>query len=101
MIEKLVYLCHEYGGNSKNAELIKALHVELSLKHPEILFISPVQAVGHLYFHVPYEKGMEYCLTLLDLCDEMWTFGERSLSEGCRIEKEYCARYRIPIVEKG
>jgi hypothetical protein len=44
---------------------------------------------------------MVYCLTLLDMCDEMWTFGSKSMSRGCMIEKRYCERYKIPIVERG
>jgi hypothetical protein len=35
------------------------------------------------------------------MCDEMWTFGSKSMSRGCMIEKRYCERYNIPIVERG
>ncbi len=33
--------------------------------------------------------------------DEMWTFGSKSMSRGCMIEKRYCERYKIPIIERG
>lgn len=100
MIEKVVYICHEFGGKKANYDKITRLVVQLSELYPEVLFLSPVHAVGFMYYEVDYDKGMEYCLTLLDMCDEMWTFGEFSNSKGCLIEKDYCVRYQIPVIEK-
>jgi hypothetical protein len=100
-IEKVVYICHEYGGNPENAAKVAKLVTELSLKYPEIVFVSPVHAFGFMYRDVSYIHGMIQCLTLLDMCTEMWVFGEKSNSRGCKIEKEYCDRYKIPIVERG
>jgi hypothetical protein len=45
-----------------------------------------------------YDEGMTHCLTLLDLCTEIWIFGD---SKGTRIEREYAKKIQIPIVEKG
>lgn len=101
MIEKVVYICHEFGGKRENADIIAAIVKDLSRQHPEICFISPVHSFGFMYDTVSYEKGMEYCLTLLDMSDEMWTFGSKSMSRGCMIEKRYCERYKIPIIERG
>ncbi len=101
MIEKVVYVCHEFGGKKENAEKVARLIEQFVNVYPNICFISPIHAFGYIYDSVGYDKGVEYCLTLLDMCDEMWTFGSKSRSRGCTIEKEYCHRYKIPIVERG
>lgn len=100
-IEKVVYICHEYGGDPVNADKVAKLVTELSLQYPQIVFVSPVHAFGFMYHAVGYEHGMIQCLTLLDMCTEMWVFGESSMSKGCKIEKAYCKKYKIPIVERG
>jgi len=100
-MEKLVYICHEFGGKQENADKVATLIKKLIAIHPNICFLSPHHAIGFFYHDVSYEKGMEYCLTLLDMCDEMWTFGSKSMSKGCMIEKDYCKRYKIPIIEMG
>ncbi|HLT42440.1 MAG TPA: DUF4406 domain-containing protein [Sphingobacteriaceae bacterium] len=99
--EKLVYICHEFGGRRENIKRVTRLVRHLVNQYPEICFLSPVHATGFLYHELDYEEGMEYCLTLLDMCDEMWTFGSKSMSRGCMIEKEYCKKYKIPIIERG
>lgn len=101
MMEKLVYICHEFGGKQENIERVTKLIKKLIRVYPDICFLSPIHATGFFYHDVSYEKGMEYCLTLLDMCDEMWVFGSKSMSKGCMIEKNYCKRYRIPIIERG
>ena len=101
MINKVVYVCHEFGGKKENAEKVARL-IELFFDvYPNICFVSPIRTFGYMYESVDYDKGMEYCLTLLNMCDEMWTFGSKSMSRGCMIEKRYCERYKIPIVERG
>lgn len=101
MIDKVVYICHEFGGKKENAEKVARL-IELFVDvYPNICFMSPIHTFGYLYDSVDYDTGMEYCLTLLDMCDEMWTFGSKSMSRGCMVEKRYCERYNIPIIERG
>lgn len=99
--DKLVYICHEFGGKQENVEKVTKLVRSLIKAYPDICFLSPIHATGFFYHDLSYEEGMEYCLTLLDMCDEMWTFGTKSMSKGCMIEKKYCKRYKIPIVERG
>jgi len=101
MIEKVVYVCHEFGGKKENAERVARLIRLFANVYSNICFISPIHTFGYLYDSVDYNKGVEYCLTLLDMCDEMWTFGSKSMSRGCLIEKRYCERYKIPIIERG
>lgn len=100
MIEKVVYISHQFGGKKENYDKVTELVTKLSIMYPEICFVSPIHATGFMYDKVSYEQGMEYCLTLLDMCDEMWVFGEFSESIGCMIEKEYCKAHNIPIIEK-
>ena len=100
MIDKVVYVCHEFGVK-ENAEKVARL-IELFVNvYPNICFMSLIHTFGYLYDSVDYDTGIEYCLTLLDMCDEMWTFGSKSMSRGCMIEKEYCKKYKIPIIERG
>ncbi len=101
MIEKVVYVSHEFGGKQENADKVAKLVTELTLFHPEICFISPIHAFGFMYHDTDYERGIELCLTLLDMCEELWVFGEYSNSRGCLIEKQYAKNHKIPIIEKG
>ncbi len=99
-MDKLIYICHQFGGEQKNVLQVERLIKGLIKYHPTYCFLSPLHATGFLYKELTYDKGMEYCLTLLDMCDEMWVFGEFSQSKGCLLEKEYCKQYNIPIIEK-
>ena len=97
-MDKLVYICHEFGGKQENIDRVGELVKGLLKVHPEYCFLSPLHATGFLYNEMTWENGMEYCLTLLDMCDEMWVFGKESMSKGCMMEKEYCKEHSIPIV---
>lgn len=99
--DKLVYICHEFGGKEENLNKVTRLIRKLVKAYPNVCFLSPIHATGFLYEDISYKEGMEHCLTLLDMSDECWTFGSKSTSKGCLIEKEYCKRYKIPIVEWG
>ena len=96
---KIVYICHEFGGKKKNVKRVANIIKGLIKKYPDICFVSPIHAFGFYYHDTDYLKGIEYCLTLLKVCNEMWTFGEKSNSRGCLIEKEYCKEHNIKIVE--
>ena len=99
MEEKLVYICHEYGGVEENFTAITNTVRKLVEKYPNYCFLSPVHALSYLSYNENRCFEMEKCLFLLDMCDEMWVFGERSLSEGCMREKDYCKVHKIPIKE--
>lgn len=97
--QRVIYLCHEFGGKIENRYRIANIHRRLSLKHPDICFISPVHSFGHLYNDMSYDAGMDNCLTLLDLCTDMMIFGKHSQSKGCLFEKEYAKLHKIPIIQ--
>ena len=96
-VQKVIYICHEYGNDYKNADKVADLILSFSVVYPDLVFVSPIHTFGFMYMDVPYDHGMKMCLTLLDLCDEMWIFGDKSKSRGCMIEREYCKRYNIQI----
>lgn len=99
--EKLVYVCHSYGGSQKKFDEITGLMRKLTADYPQICFLSPVHAMSYMTYNENRDDELRRCVFILDMCDEMWTFGEDSNSHGCRVEKEYCQNYRIPIVDKG
>ena len=99
-IDKMVYICHEYGNDYENADRVADLVRALSVVYPDTCFVSPIHTFGFMYADLSYAHGMKLCLALLDMCDEMWVFGERSNSKGCLAEKEYCKRYDIPVRER-
>ena len=48
-----------------------------------------------LYAKTDYMEGLNMCLKLLGICDEMWVFGDE-LSTGVRAEIAYCENNHIP-----
>ena len=101
MIEIVVYVCHEFGVKKENAEKVARLIEMFVNVYPNICFVSPIHTFGYMYDSVDYDKGVEFFLTRLDMCDEMLTFGCKSLSWGFLFEKRYFERYKIPIIERG
>lgn len=95
--DRVIYIAAPYGGQKDNKDKVEQLIRELVDLYPDCCFVSPIHAFGFLYNDLDYEEGMEHCLTLLDMCSEIWIFGD---SRGTRIEREYAKRYKIPIVEK-
>lgn len=95
-LEKLVYICHEFGGTKENFDRVDTLMKILSAAYPNICFLSPVHALSFLKYD---KEDLSHCLFMLDMCDEMWTFGEKSMSPGCLGEKAYCKEHRIPIYD--
>lgn len=88
--KKIVYISHPSSGleinNKKIEEIIKILIKE----YPDILFISPVHCFGFLYHEISWQDGIDQCIALLNLCDEMWVFGDWEYSRGCTYEVQYC-----------
>jgi hypothetical protein len=96
----MVYFSHEFGGNQKNMEKIEN-HIKNIVQRydDKIMPVSPINCTGFLYDYVSYEIGIDWCLKFLSMCDIMIVFGNCSNSRGCLIEKEYCNKNNIPIVE--
>lgn len=95
---KMIYIAHEYGGKQSNKDKVETIIKQLAIQYPDYCFVSPVHSFGYLYNDVSYDKGMEYCMTLLRCCDECWICSE--LSRGVLMEKDYCISHNIPVIDK-
>lgn len=96
---KKIYICHEFGGVYDNAKLIVDHIHKLVSFNKRAVYISPVLMFGHLNEQIPYELSMEYCKEILKGCDLMLTFGDASNSRGCMIEKDFCKRRNIKVMD--
>ena len=103
--KKLIYISGKYKGKEEYKQkfetVIKGL-VELEKertnnKEYDYVFISPIHAFGFLYDEVSYEEGIEYCLALLDRCDEIWMMDNWEESKGACIEFGYAKARGIHI----
>lgn len=86
---KIVYVAHPYSGLSSNYEKVSDIMNVLCSKFSDKTFISPIHAYGFMYESVDYEKGINLCFKLLDLCDTVLLCGEWVHSKGCNMEKDY------------
>ena len=96
---KKIYICHEYGGIYDNIKDIVSIIKQLALIDSNNIYISPILLFGILEDIVSYNKSLEYCLEILKDCDIMITFGNKSETNGCLIEKEFCNNHNIQIIE--
>lgn len=94
---KRVYVAHPYSGKEENKASVETLIRKMVKNYPDILYISPIHALGYLYNDVEYEHGMQYCFELLKACDELLLCGGWKDSRGCKMEKEYAEKNGIPI----
>lgn len=97
--EKKVYISHPSSGLKENTEKVSNVLISLVKNFPNILFLSPVNAFDPIYGVTTYERGMDYCYALLDMCDEMWVFGDWKNSKGCNLEIKYCEKHNIPYMK--
>lgn len=65
--------------------------------YPGCTFISPQLSFGHLIKILPLTEIASHHLTLLDLSDEIWVFGENLYTA---YEQEYADKYHIPLVDR-
>lgn len=91
-----VYISHPSGGLPENTEKVEKIIDYLSIKFPEVLFVSPIHSFGHRYDKVSYVEGLNMCFWLLDKCNEVWIFGDWKNSTGCNCELAYSKNNGIP-----
>ena len=94
---KKVYVAHPYGGKEENKQYVENIILALTKKYQNILFISPIHALGYLYTALDYDKGMEYCYALLEGCDELLLCEGWGASTGCSRENVFATDNDIPI----
>lgn len=97
--EKVVYISHAYGGDPSNKEKVEKTIRLLQMRHPSYLFISPIHAFGFLYDNVTYEAGLDMCLYLMGICEEVWVIGEEK-SKGVKREIKHAKILGIPVYQK-
>lgn len=98
IVLKRIYVAHPYGGkpeNNANAE--KIINKLVDRYGSDIVFVSPLHALGHMYNKVDYLKGIEMCLALLETCHELWLCPGWEDSRGCNIEYGFAKGRGIPI----
>ena len=95
--KKIVYLSHPYSNKISNKTKLEKFQKYLIRKYPGYLFLSPIHAFGHLYDDVTYEEGLNYCLFLLNISDEIWMLGDWTNSKGCQKEVQVAIKDHLPI----
>lgn len=94
---KRVYVAHPYLGDPENKARVEGIIIGLMQVHKDVLFISPIHALGFLYKVLTYEEGMAFCFELLSMCDELWLCPGWESSRGCRMEYEFAKQRGIPV----
>ena len=92
----LIYCAHQYGGDEKNKRSAERTIKMLQLKDPNNTYISPIHTFGYMYKDIPYDRGMELCLSLLSKCNALLVIGEES--KGVKLEIEFAKRNGIPML---
>ena len=91
---KRVFISHPFSKNM----LINTMKINKICKDIKgYLPISPVHLFSFMENDEEREEIMQVCFALIDLCDEIWIYGE---SEGCNLEKEYAIKKLKKIVIK-
>jgi len=94
-----IYLCHEFDGIYDNAKSIVDYIDKLVSYNSNAVYISSILLFGNLYDRINNDLFIDYKLSILQDCDTMIIFGDKSLTEDCNIEKEYCNQHNIKIIE--
>jgi len=93
--KKLIYISHKYQNNPENKYRVRDIIKYLVKKYPDYIFLSPIHAFGFLYADVSYKEGLDMCLALLRLSDEMWVFDDYDDSTGVLAEIAFCKNNNI------
>ena len=96
--KKKIYISHSYSGLKENKRDIEYKVKRLVKEYPNYVFISPVHTFGYLYNSYPYDAGIDLCIELLKMCDEMWIADKDFVnSKGVMVEREWCLCNKIPV----
>ncbi|MDT8900052.1 DUF4406 domain-containing protein [Anaeroselena agilis] len=86
---KHVYITHPLRGENWRENIEKASRHcrKYVMEDKDILPVSPLHALAFLDPNTyDPEHGMQLCLALLEMCDEVWVHGEWENSEGWQRE---------------
>ena len=101
---KKIYIAHPLRGGGTdvakihaNEESIRSIMCGLAAEEPDMLLFSPIHAFGYLDPLGPHEWVMKQCLEMVELCDELWVYGDWRSSEGCRMEIDRAGELGKPV----
>ena len=94
-----VYLCYKFDGIYDNAKKIIKYINKLVEYNKNTVYISPILLFGSIYDKLTTDEILEYRLSILKDCDLMIDFKDNSDTEDCEIERKYCGKHNIKIVE--
>lgn len=94
--KKLIYVSHPFQNKPENVKDIEHYITMWERTYKDCVFVSPVHCFGFMYEKMSYEDGLDWCLQLLSICDEMWVCGDYEHSTGCQAEIEFCKDHYIP-----
>lgn len=102
-----VYIAHPLRGErldiaemERNVSRVTEICRHVAEEHPDVLILSPIHAFDFVSPLEPQDWVMRQCLALLDVADELWTFGDWERSEGCRMEVAHARAMEKPVVFK-
>ena len=97
---RIVYVAHPLAGDvlGNMREVIQICR-DISRLYTGTVPVTPLLAFSFLREPDERELALEYCLTLLERCDELWLTGDWRNSEGCRMELERARELGMPVVE--
>lgn len=105
---KRIYIAHPLRGGGhdideihENEESIKNIMCNLAAEEPDMLLFSPIHAFGYLDPLGPQDWVLKQCLEMVEVCDELWVFGDWKNSVGCKMEIEHAERLGKPVIFKG
>ncbi len=94
---KKVFISYPYAddpvANKKRVDKVCKLLVERG----DILPISPLHLFSFMENDNNRELVIEVCYRLIDICDEIWVYGD---SDGCRKEREYATKKNKKVTIK-
>jgi hypothetical protein len=93
---KRVFISHPFSsdpeGNRVRVDII--CH---DLVKQGILPISPLHLFSFMEDDLQREEILQVCFRLIDICDEVWVYGD---SEGCRKERAYALSQGKMVIDK-
>ena len=100
-MKEIIYISHPSGGKKENFDdAQKCLDILLSSDeiHNNYCVVSPIQCYGGMYKSTDYNRGLQYCIDLLEHCSLMVVIGDYNSSTGCKAEIEYCKNNNISML---
>ncbi len=103
--KKSAYICHplrgatgKQGEISENLRKIDLICKQLAKDYPDVLVLSPLHAFGFYDPQGCQKQVLGQCVALLEMCDELWVFGDFIESRGCRMEISHAIKLDKPVI---